>query len=93
MLEELRKQGFEIQLESHAAAILEQDFPTALADIEKVLTAVRIPIREIIGSGGGETKVRETFWVISFAMSPISFWSRSICMSVTWIAMGGNSFL
>jgi hypothetical protein len=52
MLEELRKQGFEIQLESHAAAILEKDFPTALADVEKVLTAVRIPILEIIGSGG-----------------------------------------
>jgi hypothetical protein len=59
MLEELRKQGFEIQLESHAAAILEKDFPTALADVEKVLTAVRIPILEIIGSGGGETKATQ----------------------------------
>jgi hypothetical protein len=56
MLEQLQARGFEIRLESHAAAILEKDFPHALSDIERVLLAVEIPIREIIGSGGGETK-------------------------------------
>src|SRR5579859_4854848 len=59
MLELLRQQGFEIQFESHAAAIMEKDFPDALGDIEKVLTAVQIPILEIIGSGGGETKATQ----------------------------------
>ncbi len=59
MLELLQQQGFEIQFESHAAAILEKDFPDALADLEKVLMAVQIPILEIIGSGGGETKATQ----------------------------------
>jgi Restriction endonuclease BglII len=56
MLERLKEGGFEIHLESHAAAILGQDFPAALSDLEKVLLAVSVPITEIIGSGGGETK-------------------------------------
>jgi Restriction endonuclease BglII len=59
VLAKLNTQGFEIQFESHAAAILEKDFPDALSDIEKVLKAVRIPILEIIGSGGGETKATQ----------------------------------
>jgi hypothetical protein len=41
---------------SHAEAILTIDFPTALAEIDQVLDDLRIPITEIIGSGGGETK-------------------------------------
>lgn len=56
MLEKLRERGFEIRFESHAAAILERDFPTALTDIEESLSAFEVPINEIIGSGGGETK-------------------------------------
>ena len=43
-------------MESHAAAIMEKDFPAALNELEQVLTKVEIPITEIIGSGGGETK-------------------------------------
>jgi hypothetical protein len=56
MLEKLKEKGYEIQFESHAAAILEKDFPEALSDIEQVLHDFSIPITEIIGSGGGETK-------------------------------------
>jgi hypothetical protein len=56
VLDKLKERGFEIQFESHAAAILEHDFPEALADIEKALLAFEVPIAEIIGSGGGETK-------------------------------------
>jgi len=56
MLDRLIERGFEIQFESHAAAILEMDFPTALADIEQALLSFDVPITEIIGSGGGETK-------------------------------------
>ena len=55
-LERLSERGFDIQWESHACAILEKDFPTALAEIERVLSGFQIPITEIIGSGGGETK-------------------------------------
>jgi hypothetical protein len=56
VLKELRHRGFEIQFESHAAAILEMDFPAALHDLEQVLSSFRVPITEIIGSGGGETR-------------------------------------
>lgn len=48
--------GFEILYVSHAAAILAGDFPDASADIERVLTEMDLPITEVIGSGGGETK-------------------------------------
>lgn len=56
MLDALTQKGFEIHLESHAAAILSTDFPSAVVDLERVLLAVQVPITEIIGSGGGETK-------------------------------------
>ena len=56
MLEKLAEKGFEIRFESHAAAILEKDFPAALKELEQALSTLSIPITEIIGSGGGETK-------------------------------------
>jgi|SRR6266849_6911771 len=56
MLDKLKEMGYEVQCESHAAAILEKDFPEALSDIEQVLLEFNVPIAEIIGSGGGETK-------------------------------------
>jgi len=56
MLERLSERGFEICFQSHAAAILEKDFPNAVEQLEAILLAVRVPILEIIGSGGGETK-------------------------------------
>lgn len=56
LLSALEEKGFEIELQSHAAAILEKDFPEALVELETVLSQVDVPITEIIGSGGGETK-------------------------------------
>jgi hypothetical protein len=56
VLRYLQKRGFEIRQESHAEAILEKDFPTAVHEIEQVLRNLTTPITEIIGSGGGETK-------------------------------------
>lgn len=56
LLEKLIEKGFEIRFESHAAAILEKDFPDALNELEQALASLSIPITEIIGSGGGETK-------------------------------------
>lgn len=41
---------------SHAEAILAGDFPEAVTELESVLLQSNIPIEEIIGSGGGETK-------------------------------------
>lgn len=56
MLDVLKDKGFEIRFESHAAAILELDFAEALGELETALSRFEIPITEIIGSGGGETK-------------------------------------
>lgn len=56
MFEALRDKGYQIQFESHALAILEIDFPDAATELEEVLLNQSVPIEEIIGSGGGETK-------------------------------------
>ncbi|HEY1752212.1 MAG TPA: BglII/BstYI family type II restriction endonuclease [Caulobacteraceae bacterium] len=56
MLESLAERGFQVEFHSHAAAILGVDFADAVAELEQVLHGVSIPIEEIIGSGGGETK-------------------------------------
>jgi len=56
MLDRLREKGFQVVFESHAIAILDRDFPSALREIEAALENFEIPITEIIGSGGGETK-------------------------------------
>jgi hypothetical protein len=52
----LRDRGYDIKFVSHAEAILQHDFPSALGEIEEVLADLTLPITEIIGSGGGETK-------------------------------------
>jgi len=56
MFDRLRERGFEIEFRSHAEAILQIDFPEVAKQLEAVLSVSTIPIEEIIGSGGGETK-------------------------------------
>jgi hypothetical protein len=56
MFETLRNKGYQVQFVSHAKAILSIDFPEALSELEQALSEQSIPIEEIIGSGGGETK-------------------------------------
>ena len=55
-LQPLLNKGFDIKLLSHAGAIAAGDFPGALLELVNVLVAVELPISEIIGSGGGETR-------------------------------------
>ena len=66
MLERLQAQGFELKYLSHAEAILSRDFPDAVRELEAALENFRIPITEIIGSGGGETpgtqRLRRSFY-------------------------------
>ena len=52
----LKDKGFDVVFVSHAAGILVQDFPVAIAELEEALSNLELPITEIIGSGGGETK-------------------------------------
>jgi hypothetical protein len=56
MFEQLLAAGFQIDFHSHARAILSVDFPEVAAQMESVLVGATIPIEEIVGSGGGETK-------------------------------------
>lgn len=56
MLDALRAAQFDVDFCSHAEAILRFDFPEVAIQLEEVLLASTIPIEEIIGSGGGETK-------------------------------------
>ena len=56
MFDDLAQRGFQIEFHSHATAILSVDFPDAIGELERALGALSIPIEEIIGSGGGETK-------------------------------------
>jgi len=55
-LANLRELGYQIEYHAHAEAILGVDFPSALDELADVLGNQKIPIEEIIGSGGGETK-------------------------------------
>lgn len=55
MFDELVRRSFQIQFESHAAAILQVDFPEALRELETGLAGFSVPIGELIGSGGGES--------------------------------------
>lgn len=56
MFDQLKKRGFDIEFRSHARAILGVDFPEVAEQLESVLITSTVPIEEIIGSGGGETK-------------------------------------
>lgn len=56
MLRGLTDRGFQVEHLSHARAILEVDFPDALAELEAALLEATVPIEEIIAGGGGEAK-------------------------------------
>lgn len=59
MFDTLREHGFEISFASHAEAILSIDFPDVAAKLEAALLEVRLPITEIVGSGGGEAQLTQ----------------------------------
>jgi len=56
MFNELIRAGFQVETHSHAQAILSVDFPEVAAQLGEILLGATIPIEEIVGSGGGETK-------------------------------------
>ena len=56
MLKNLNDRGYQIEFHSHATAIMSVDFPDAIVELGSVLGSLSIPIEEIIGGGGGETK-------------------------------------
>lgn len=52
----LTASGFEVLYLSHAQSILMGEFSDSLNELAQVLGGLKLPITEIIGSGGGETK-------------------------------------
>jgi hypothetical protein len=55
-LARLKAKDFQVVFRGHAKAILGVDFPQALVELENILIGLKIPIEEIIASGGGEAK-------------------------------------
>jgi hypothetical protein len=56
MFEQLKAHGFRVETLSHAEAILAGDFPEVEGELQEILLNSKVPIEEIIGSGGGEAK-------------------------------------
>jgi hypothetical protein len=56
MFEKLRNKTFDVQLLSHAQAILSVDFRNAIEELEEALLSFSVPIEELVASGGGEAK-------------------------------------
>ena len=56
MIDTLRREGFQVEFHSHAEAILRGDFPEVIDQLGQILLGTTIPVEEIVGSGGGETK-------------------------------------
>ncbi|MBK6868194.1 MAG: restriction endonuclease [Burkholderiales bacterium] len=52
----LRERGYDILFVSHAESILVGEFSEAITELTSTLLELNLPITEIIGSGGGETK-------------------------------------
>jgi hypothetical protein len=59
MFDRLLEARFQIEFASHAKAILGTDFPDVVRDLEAALSEVRLPITEIVGSGGGEAQLTQ----------------------------------
>jgi len=59
IFENLAKAGFDISVTYHADAILHEDFPEAIEELEAILLAIDIPIEELIRGGGGEAQVTQ----------------------------------
>ena len=70
MFDRLRALGFDLVARNHAEAILGVDFPDQAAELVSALEEFRLPLSEIIGSGGGEApstqrlrrRLAETGW-------------------------------
>ena len=55
----LRAKKFEIQMISHAEAILCHDMGSAASEIEEVLGNLTIPVEELVRGGGGEAQATQ----------------------------------
>jgi len=61
MFDKLKDKNFDIVVRNHAKAIFEVDFANESKEIVDALLELRIPIEDLIGSGGGEAQ--STQWL------------------------------
>ncbi len=54
MFDTLRQAGFDVMVSNHAEAILSVDFPGETQELISTLLDFSLPVKELIGSGGGE---------------------------------------
>ncbi|MDD3650583.1 MAG: BglII/BstYI family type II restriction endonuclease, partial [Immundisolibacter sp.] len=54
MFEQLKNKGFQVLALHHAEAILRHDMPQAVAELQEALSAIEIPVEELVRGGGGE---------------------------------------
>jgi hypothetical protein len=59
MFEALKSAGFQTDFTSHAEAILKHDFPDVERELTAALLSIRIPVNELVESGGGEARVTQ----------------------------------
>lgn len=59
IFERLGEAGFDIGITYHADAILHEDFPEAIQELEGLFLDIAIPIEELIRGGGGEAQVTQ----------------------------------
>lgn len=59
MFSKLKKAGFQIRALHHAEAILRCDLREAITDIEAALSALKIPVDELVKGGGGEGQMTQ----------------------------------
>ena len=54
MFDQLKSRGFQVLALHHAEAILKHDMPEAMTELEAALSAIEIPVEELVRGGGGE---------------------------------------
>ena len=67
MLERLTDAGFEVLFTSHVKAIILHDFPDLIDELEGALLNITLPLSEIIGGGGGETKMTQRLCLLDLS--------------------------
>jgi len=59
MFEQLKEKGFQVLALHHAEAILVNDMPNAISELEGVLAGIELPVEELIRGGGGEGQLTQ----------------------------------
>ena len=59
IFKKLEQKKFNLGFTYHADAILRQDFPSAAKELDQIISAITIPVVELVRGGGGEAQVTQ----------------------------------